>query len=118
VIKRIKSSALAAAGLLAVCAGFPAASQVPAAPPAQAPAPSPAAPAPSAAAAAPGGETLTLMQTVCANCHELSVVTDQRKSRDEWNTTVNTMIAHGAPLTDAQADEIVAYLAKNYAIGK
>jgi cytochrome c5 len=57
-----------------------------------------------------------LFETVCSNCHELNVTTDQRKSRADWQATVDKMIAHGAPMTSDQAAQITDYLAKTYSL--
>jgi mono/diheme cytochrome c family protein len=87
------------------CATSAAAQDQPAAQP-------PAAAAPAAADAS--AQTKALFETQCSNCHELRIATGQRKTEDEWATTVYNMLAKGAPITQEQADEIIAYLAKNY----
>jgi cytochrome c5 len=55
-----------------------------------------------------------VFQDTCGNCHDLAVTTDQRKSREDWNTTVTRMVSNGAPLSDDQVAQVVDYLAKNY----
>ena len=67
--------------------------------------------APASSAAAPGK---TVFEASCGNCHDLAVSTDLRKSRDEWQATVNRMITSGASLSDDEAANVVDYLAKNY----
>lgn len=69
------------------------------------------APAPAAGQADPGK---AVFESVCSNCHELAIATDQRKSRADWADTVDKMIGHGAPLTSEQAAQVVDYLAKHY----
>lgn len=59
-----------------------------------------------------------LFESVCSNCHEINVTTDQRKSRADWQATVDRMVGHGAPITGEQAVQITDYLAKTYALGK
>jgi hypothetical protein len=54
-------------------------------------------------------------EDVCGNCHDLYVTTDQRKTRDGWATTVGKMIGYGAPLSEAEAGEILDYLSTQYA---
>jgi cytochrome c5 len=71
--------------------------------------PAPAAPANSGAA--PGK---AVFEELCGNCHDLAVTTDQRKSRDGWQTTVTRMVSSGAALTDEQAAQVIDYLTKNY----
>jgi mono/diheme cytochrome c family protein len=73
--------------------------------------PAPAAPPAEADAAA---RTKAIFEAQCSNCHELRIVTGQRKTEEEWATTVDAMVAKGAPVTPEQADEIIAYLAKYY----
>ena len=51
---------------------------------------------------------------MCGTCHDLTLTTDQRKSRDGWQTTVTRMVSSGAALTDDQAAQVIDYLAKNY----
>lgn len=64
--------------------------------------------------AGPAKKGEAVFQTACSQCHSLDVVTSQRKTRADWDSTVNMMINQGAQLTDRQADEVVAYLAKTY----
>lgn len=59
-----------------------------------------------------------LVETSCAKCHDLVMVTSQRKSREDWSMTVDKMMTHGAPITDQQAEQIIDYLAQAYAPGK
>ena len=55
-----------------------------------------------------------LFETSCSNCHDLAVITGQRKSRDDWGVTLGNMMARGAPITEEQAYQILDYLAKTY----
>lgn len=80
---------------------------------AQAPAPKPTVPATAPGAAAPD-PTKELFETACSNCHDLSVVTGQRKTPADWGTTMDNMLAHGAPITEEQANQILEYLGKHY----
>jgi hypothetical protein len=64
-----------------------------------------------------GGSTLdgqTLMQQRCSVCHSLDRVTSAQKTLDQWTVSVNRMIAHGAQLTPAEEQTLLAYLAANY----
>ena len=58
------------------------------------------------------GATLTAQK--CQICHELAHVTRSRLSRGEWVDNLQRMRERGAPLTDAEAEVIVAYLATYY----
>jgi hypothetical protein len=64
-----------------------------------------------------GGSTLdgqTLMQQRCSLCHSIDRVTSAHKTIGQWTTSVQRMIAHGAPLNSQEAQTLVAYLAANY----
>lgn len=53
----------------------------------------------------------------CQMCHELAHVTRSRLSRGEWIDTLRLMRERGAPLSDAEIEVIVAYLAEYYGRG-
>ena len=53
----------------------------------------------------------------CQICHELAHVTRSRLSRGEWIDTLRLMRERGAPLSDAEIEVIVAYLAEYYGRG-
>jgi cytochrome c5 len=55
-----------------------------------------------------------VFEEVCGACHDPAVSTAQVKSRDDWQATVSRMATEGAPLTDEQVAQVVAFLAKNY----
>jgi cytochrome c5 len=67
-----------------------------------------------AASTLPEGPGRRTIERVCANCHELEVVTDKRLDRPQWEDIVNEMIGFGAKLTKTQASEVVNYLARNF----
>lgn len=112
---RIAAAALATGALLAAAEAL---AQQPGAAPAP-PAQPPAAAAPTAAAVPPAGPPAgaaagaQILQTVCVMCHDQTLITSQRKSRNEWADTVEMMIGRGAPLTSEQAAQVVDYLAQN-----
>ena len=58
------------------------------------------------------GATLTAQK--CQMCHELAHVTRSRLSRGEWVDNLQRMRERGAPLTDAEVETIVGYLAAYY----
>ena len=77
-------------------------------------APLPAVPAvPTAAPDIAAGKAL--FHEVCTACHDQSMVTAQRKTREDWAVTVDTMIGRGASLTPEQAAQVVDYL--NHSLG-
>jgi cytochrome c5 len=72
------------------------------------------APAAFAATSLPEGPGRKTVERVCANCHELDVITDKRLDRAQWQDIVNEMIGFGAKLSKAQAADVINYLAKNF----
>jgi len=61
------------------------------------------------------GEAKALMEKTCGTtCHSVDVVTTQRMTQNEWNATVQTMVARGAKASDAQVKVLVEYLAKTF----
>lgn len=64
-------------------------------------------------ALAPGPGS-ALASEKCQICHEITHVTRSRLSREAWADMVKLMRERGAPLTDAEAEQIVAYLATHY----
>ena len=65
----------------------------------------------------PEGPGRSLVSTQCASCHTLDVAVSKRGDVAEWSGIVKTMIARGAPITDADAAIIAAYLGQNYGPG-
>jgi glucose dehydrogenase len=60
-----------------------------------------------------GGEKVLVEKTCSAGCHSIEVVTSQRMSAEAWSAVVQTMVARGAEVSDAQQKAIVDYLGKN-----
>jgi mono/diheme cytochrome c family protein len=46
----------------------------------------------------------------CSICHEVTNATKQRHNSAEWREIVNRMVEHGADLTTAEQEQIIAYL--------
>jgi quinoprotein glucose dehydrogenase len=51
---------------------------------------------------------------ICSGCHAPTVATSQRLSPQEWNDLVQVMVGKGAIGTDAEIDQVSAYLAKSF----
>ena len=62
----------------------------------------------------PEGPGKSLVSTQCANCHALDVALSKRVTPDQWSVIVKTMIELGAPITNADATIIAAYLGQHY----
>ncbi|HEX7557128.1 MAG TPA: hypothetical protein VF338_10925 [Leptolinea sp.] len=77
-----------------------------------------AATAPSAATVAPantsGLDGATIVSTNCAACHNSDRIKQAKKTRAQWEQTVDKMIGKGAKLTDAEKSVLLDYLAKTY----
>jgi cytochrome c2 len=67
---------------------------------------------PGATVAATAGKAV--FESACRTCHDLGVVTGQRKTRQGWEDTVAQMMSRGLAIDDDQADKVIAYLAKAY----
>jgi quinoprotein glucose dehydrogenase len=60
----------------------------------------------------PTGGAKALVEKACGTgCHSVEVVTSQRMDRLEWTAVVQNMIAHGAPVPDAEINPVIEYLA-------
>ena len=62
----------------------------------------------------PEGQGRETVETVCASCHGLDIVTDKKWGRKDWQSAVNAMIDRGASLSPLQSAAVVAYLARNF----
>jgi virginiamycin B lyase len=62
----------------------------------------------------PEGSAKTLVEENCTICHDLRQIVNSNKSADDWDNTVNMMRSAGAPINDAQAKEIKAYLIASF----
>jgi hypothetical protein len=56
----------------------------------------------------------TLMQERCSVCHSTGRITSAHKTADQWQSTVERMIGHGAQLNATEEQTLVDYLAANY----
>jgi mono/diheme cytochrome c family protein len=67
-----------------------------------------------AEATLPEGEGKKEVAASCGQCHRLNVVTSQRKTREQWQQTVDKMITkYHAHLEPDSSDRIVSYLSRN-----
>jgi coenzyme F420-reducing hydrogenase gamma subunit len=55
-----------------------------------------------------------LLESRCAECHDLDRVTNASKSRDDWEVTVDRMMTRGAVLDDAERETLIEYLTETY----
>jgi virginiamycin B lyase len=62
----------------------------------------------------PAGDGKTLVQMACTRCHSPEKFTVERHTREDWAEEVDVMLRYGAPLTSAQAVQVVDYLTKSF----
>ena len=60
------------------------------------------------------GKDKEIVETVCAQCHGLSTVTNARYPLDEWRNVVYDMVSEGTPLLDDEVETVAQYLAKHF----
>jgi competence protein ComEA len=66
----------------------------------------------------PPGDGRDLMIKVCGQCHDPDNAADQDLDAKGWKSLVDDMASKGADATDAQLDQIVAYLTKAFPASK
>lgn len=64
----------------------------------------------------PDGQGKPILLNVCTMCHDLGRIRLGRRSPEEWEETLVSMLNEGAPLTEEQFPIIHAYLSKNFGI--
>ena len=65
-------------------------------------------------ASMPEGEGKLLVANTCGGCHSLETVLTQRRDREDWNSTLVSMISNGAQIFPDESATIVNYLAEYY----
>lgn len=51
----------------------------------------------------------------CGTCHPMAIVVGQKRSKPEWEATIDQMIGRGAEINEAEFAEIAAYLGTHFA---
>lgn len=64
----------------------------------------------------PVGAGRELMLAACTRCHDLKGVPAFKGywTRQQWLAMIETMVKHGAPLSEAQAAQVADYLALHF----
>ena len=62
----------------------------------------------------PDGAGKDVVTKVCTACHDTARIVSKKKTKEEWNDTVDKMAARGAKASDEEFDSIVNYLAKYF----
>ena len=55
---------------------------------------------------------------LCGGCHNLQKVVQSRKTPQEWERSVNDMLARGAQIFPDEAEKITKYLSVSFPPGK
>lgn len=82
------------------------------------PKPKPAAAAKSTYPLLPPGPGRDVETRVCSQCHTPERPAAERHDLAGWNDIINQMVNNGAVASDAEFDQIAAYLAKSFPPGK
>ena len=64
----------------------------------------------------PEGPGKQILLNICTMCHDLGRIRLGRRSTEEWEETLISMLNEGAPLSEEQFPVIHAYLSKNFGI--
>jgi mono/diheme cytochrome c family protein len=62
----------------------------------------------------PEGQYRELVIRTCAVCHPIDKVVAQRRTADEWDQIMGTMLDRGARATEAEQDHILEYLVEHF----
>jgi cytochrome c5 len=64
----------------------------------------------------PDGPGKEIVLNTCTMCHDLNRIKLGRRSSDEWEETLISMLNEGAPLSDEAFGVVHAYLSKNFGV--
>ena len=62
----------------------------------------------------PAGDGQQETKELCGGCHNLQKVVQSRKTPQEWERTVNDMLARGAQIFPDEAEKITKYLTQSF----
>ncbi len=62
----------------------------------------------------PPGPAQAKVRTACAECHDASIVVQQRLSKAAWTKEVDKMIKWGALVESGDRDSFIDYLSSNF----
>jgi hypothetical protein len=66
----------------------------------------------------PKGDGQEETKELCGGCHNLQKVVQSRKTPQEWERSVNDMLARGAQIFPDEAEKITKYLSVSFPPGK
>jgi competence protein ComEA len=64
----------------------------------------------------PDGPGKQVVLNICTMCHDLSRIKLGRRSSEEWEETLISMLNEGAPLSDDDFALVHQYLSKNFGL--
>jgi cytochrome c5 len=64
----------------------------------------------------PDGRGKEIVLNICTRCHDLSRIKLGRRSSEEWEETLVSMLNEGAPLSDENFAIVHQYLSKNFGV--
>ncbi len=62
----------------------------------------------------PEGKGKETVSSVCSQCHGLIYVTSSKKTKENWQSCIESMVGFGAPLDEDEVDVVVQYLTANF----
>ena len=62
----------------------------------------------------PPGPMQAKVKAACTQCHNAARITEQHKTRKEWNDQLDKMIGLGAEVADSDRAGFLDYLTKNF----
>lgn len=62
----------------------------------------------------PAGDGQQETKELCGSCHNLQKIVQSRKTPQEWERTVNDMLARGAQIFPEEAEKITGYLTRSF----
>jgi len=66
----------------------------------------------------PAGDGQQETKELCGSCHNLQKIVLSRKTPQEWERSVNDMVARGAQIFPDEAEKIAKYLSASFPPGK
>jgi hypothetical protein len=66
----------------------------------------------------PNGDGQQETKELCGSCHNLQKIVQSRKTPQEWERSVNDMLARGAQIFPDEAEKITKYLSATFPPGK
>jgi hypothetical protein len=66
----------------------------------------------------PAGAMQAKVKASCTTCHNISRITDQHLTRDQWSVQLDKMEGLGAVIPDGDRDAFLSYLTKNFGPAK